>query len=771
LAGLLPLVMPLITDLLAGLLNIGRVRGTGGFSWQAVRSFRDSFLRILLAVAFIPYEALLGINAIGVTLWRMGVTRRQLLRWTTSAQTERLFERNNGRIGIWLEMIAAPISALSLALLLFIFRPGSLAVAAPLLALWLFAPEIAYWISRPTRAEAEPLTESDRSRLHRLASRTWLFFEQFVGPEDHWLPPDHYQEFPLGILAHRTSPTNIGLNLLTILGAYDLGYIGLLSLSARLRNSFDTLDKMERYRGHFLNWYDTRTLEPLEPSYISTVDSGNLAGCLIALGQGLQDLSTAPVLRWEIFQGLLDALALLSEHLDNLEDCAIPLSIEEPRAVIDDLVEQIRLVEGRPHDWPLLLARLSSPKSPRQPGWSELDQTLLSFVEECAEALDTESVRRLRLYTQSVRQRLDNALREVDLLHPWISALSQPPALFSQPEDFPGLSAAWNKLVEVFTGQCGIGRIREVASAGQAALATIIDDLMRLDQSSAYGAPAQRIAAALDWSRSLRTALGSAAEAGEMLLAEFQALASEAESYVREMDFQFLFDPDRKVLHIGYNRTLGRLDPNYYDLLASEARIASLVAIAKGEVPVSHWLHLGRPLNNVDGRPVLLSWSATMFEYLMPLLFVRNYRGTLLEQSAFSATDIQIEYGRSKGTPWGISESGYYRFDPFQAYQYRAFGVPGLGFKRGLGDDLVITPYASLLALPLRPGAVLQNLTSLEDLGAQGAFGFYEAVDFTSERLSLGKRYELVREYMAHHQAMIFLSLANFFQDDRTTTG
>jgi hypothetical protein len=232
------------------------------------------------------------------------------------------------------------------------------------------------------------------------------------------------------------------------------------------------------------------------------------------------------------------------------------------------------------------------------------------------------------------------------------------------------------------------------------------------------------------------------------------------EGFVTDMD-RFLFD-QIGIFHIGYNLLLGRLDNNYYDLLESESRIASLIAIAKGDIPQSHWLHLSRPLTKVDRTGVLLSWNATMFEYLMPDLMVRSYPGTLLHHSANGAVDYQIDYGREKNVPWGISESGYYRFDANLAYQYRAFGVPGLGFKRGLGDDLVISPYASLLALPLRPHDVLKNIADLKKLSAMGIYGFYEAIDFTESRLSLGNSYEIVREYMAHHQGMIFLSLVNF---------
>ncbi len=232
------------------------------------------------------------------------------------------------------------------------------------------------------------------------------------------------------------------------------------------------------------------------------------------------------------------------------------------------------------------------------------------------------------------------------------------------------------------------------------------------------------------------------------------------------MDFQYLFHPQRRVFHIGFNLDAGQLDNNYYDLLASEARIASIIALAKGEVPQSHWLQLGRPLTQVEGLYVLLSWSATMFEYLMPPLFLRSYPGTLLADSAQGAVRHQIAYGKAKGVPWGISESGFYRFDANQNYQYRAFGVPGLGFKRGLGDDLVIAPYASLMAIRYDPHAVAQNLAILMEHGSFGLYGVYESIDFTADRLLAGEPSMVVHEYMAHHQGMILMAMVNFFHND-----
>ena len=272
---------------------------------------------------------------------------------------------------------------------------------------------------------------------------------------------------------------------------------------------------------------------------------------------------------------------------------------------------------------------------------------------------------------------------------------------------------------------------------------------------------------AREWCGQLAAALDEAQSNAQALLEKYQAIADRAEHFFLTMDFGFLYSPQRGVFHIGYNVDAERPDDNYYDLLASEVRLASLIAIAKGDVPERHWLHLGRPLTELKGMRALLSWSGTMFEYLMPSLLMRSYGNTLLDQSVDAVVEHQIDYGRQRNVPWGVSESGYYRFDNNQIYQYRAFGVPGLGFKRGLGDDLVVTPYASVLALSHRPQEVVANLDQLTEMGMLGDYGYYEAVDYTPARLATGREHAIVRSYMIHHQGMILLSLANYLQDQR----
>jgi cyclic beta-1,2-glucan synthetase len=754
-AGALVLTVPVLTGFFGAL----RRRLSGLPSYQSEASLKNSLFRWLLALTFLPYEAQITADAIIKTLVRLGITHRGLLRWTTSDQAAR---RLVGRDALttWLQLVFSPILATVLAILIALLRPATLPWVAPLLAAWFLAPAAAIWISRSQTQHTEVLDAGQRSELRRLARRTWLFFEQFISPEDQWLPPDHFQESPLGIVAHRTSPTNIGLALLSALGAYDLGYLEVLTLSTRLVSSFDTLDKLERYRGHFLNWYDTRSLDPLQPRYVSTVDSGNLAACLLALRQGCLEIQGNPVLRWDSFEGLLDAIDLLDAVFRELDAPSLRPAIHELRNALSSIVQAIQSVKEQPARWVALLSDLGGSGNGQvsRLNWSELDRLIVGLVENYPLELGPENLRRLRYYNRGARQQLNSIQRCIDLLLPWSVSFQNIPASFQDGSLPPSMAEAWNALEAAFPEQPSLAEIPAAHRAGLLALRQLKDSMKSLD--GAGWEDARR------WVQSLEDTLTTDGMRAEILVIGFTELARRSNALFQAMDFSFLFDSQRQVFHIGYNVTTGSLDLNYYDLLASEARLASLVAIAKGEVPHSHWLHLGRPFTRVDGRQALLSWSATMFEYLMPRLLVSSAPGTLLGQTLEVVTDRQIEYGRERNIPWGISESGYYRFDANQFYQYRAFGVPGLGYKRGLGDDLVITPHASLLALPLRPGAVLQNMERLKRLGMLGMYGYYEAADFTPARLVVGQEIAIIQSYMAHHQGMIMISLVNYLRGD-----
>lgn len=779
LLGLLTPAFSLIAGAVTGLL--AAVRTKQGNPWQRFRqALRNNALRWLLFLAFLPYESLLDLDAIGRTLVRIFVRRRKLLEWTTAARAVRIFGNNVTVETTLIRMLPSILIVALLALLVNIVSPTALFVSAPFFLVWLLAAEIAYWISRPIRSDVPSPTVEQRRQLRAYARRTWLFYEQFVGPDDNWLPPDHFQESPRGVVAHRTSPTNVGLYLLSMLSAYDLGYISVADFAVRLRFTFETMSRLDRYRGHFLNWIDTSSLAPLPPSYVSTVDSGNLAGCLIALKQGCLALPQQRIWRWQWWEGLLDTIRLLAERIDAAQPVA-PQGTDEAstsqpdqastngltsnnvhdnlRRYLHELEAQVSRARERPEAWYTLLNQIGE----------EQIQQLDHLLAQSATIMDAGVLRDSRIYSERIHQHLRIMQREIAQMLPWLALLAKPPAIFTAPTSAPAFRRAWQNLVAALPTTARWQEIEQICSGGQEQLTVLRTELAH-EQSAGvehHWRPSE-LAAAEQWCDHLAAQLNAAARAAAALLGNLHDLAQQADRYVQEMDFSFLYHRQRQVFHIGYNLDVGRLDNSYYDLLASEARIASLLAIAKQDVPQQHWLYLARPLTQVEsGEQALLSWSGTMFEYLMPPLLLRSYPDTLLYQSSLAAIDQQIAYGHQKGVPWGISESGFYTFDAAMNYQYRAFGVPGLGFKRGLSDDLVIAPYASLLALPFRPREVMQNIEQLKRIDALGRYGFYEAIDFTPSHLGLGQEQAIVRSYMAHHQGMIMLALADYLLGKR----
>jgi cyclic beta-1,2-glucan synthetase len=620
---------------------------------------RDVFLAVSqtgLTVTMLAYQAWLMSDAIVRTLARVYVTRRRLLEWVTAAQAKAGLRLDLG--GFCRRMAGGVVLAAAAAVAVAWGRPEAWPAALPFLMLWAASPAVARRISVPRRtASTQPLSSTDARALRVIARRTWRFFETFVGPEDHALPPDNFQETPNPVVAHRTSPTNIGLYLLSTVAARDFGWLGTLDAVERLEATLETMNGLERFRGHFYNWYDTRHCDPLEPKYVSSVDSGNLAGHLIALARACEGMIDCPRLERSALAGIEDTTSLVR------------------------------------------LATVAAAGDAR-PG-----ATTRGRLEEALEAV-TAAVQR------SVRDPAE-----------WGSRLS-------------ALSAHARAVLDL-------------------ARALVHEDPER--------APAE----ILVWAEALQATVESHRRDLDMpeLVPRLTVLARRARALVGAMDFGFLFDPMRKLFAIGYRVMDGSLDAGRYDLLASEARLASFVAIAKGDVPVAHWFRLGRALTPVERDSVLVSWSGSMFEYLMPALVMRAPVGSLLEQTSRLVVRRQITYGAERGVPWGVSESGYNARDLEMTYQYSNFGVPGIGLRRGLVEDVVIAPYATGLAAMIDPTAAVQNFGRLAAAGASGAYGFYEALDYTAPRLPEAAEVAVVRAYMAHHQGMMVVAIGNALHD------
>ncbi|MDO8840486.1 MAG: glucoamylase family protein [Parvibaculum sp.] len=718
----------LFADLVTGLAG-GRRRGAVR---SAMRRLADHAGRWFLALAFLVSDAATALDAIVRTLWRLAVSRRGLLEWTSAAHVAEHLAANGTRAKTWLHMASTPVFAVMLLILLATASPSALPAAAPLLLLWLVAPEIAIWIRRPRRMPVERIDEAERIFLRRVARRTWFYFETFVGPEDNWLPPDNYQEEPHAEIAHRTSPTNIGMMLLSTLTAADLGYIGPIDFSTRIQNALDTLDRLERCHGHIFNWYDTRFLTPLEPRYVSTVDSGNLAVCLLALKQGCLEAARGSAFPVALWDGLGDTLDLLSEagkkfkNSDGGKLCS----------KIESLTLQIAHARENPQDWRTALMNISGHT------WREIEEVVDDLV-AAPKAPSVEALREMNIWLERGRHHLVGMQRDIDAFTPWLTLIAAPPA---------GCEEFASRIEESLPPSMSLAGTDDA----RAKIAEIVATATLHEESEAVS----------QWFSELTVAFARGAQAQHELRESLLDAAMRSERLAEEMDFRPLFDQELRLFFIGYNHSADRVDAHHYDLMATEARLASFFAIAKGDVPLEHWFFLGRPLTQTKHGMSLVSWNGSMFEYLMPPLLLRSDPGTLLGQSERAAVEIQRQYGETYGIPWGVSESAYASRDADHRYQYRAFGVPGLGLRRGLANDHVVAPYATVLALAVNTGAAIANLRELVRLGLVGAFGLFEAADFTPERVPAGQRFLPVRAYMAHHQGMILSALGNALCED-----
>ncbi|MGZ8237684.1 MAG: glucoamylase family protein, partial [Methylobacter sp.] len=629
----------------------------------------------LVTLTLLVQQAILMTDAIVSSLVRIYITKRKLLKWVTALQVK-------SKAGHTMKDLIRPLGSVIIVLffaglIVLIFNPASLGIAAPFLLLWLLSPIAAHILSLPPKPDpAESLIPEDALQLRQVARHTWRFFTTFVTEQENYLPPDNFQEDPNPEIAHRSSPTNFGLYLISTLAAHDMGWIGLIDTIDRLEATLNTLNKMSKLHGHFYNWYDTCDLHPLEPKYVSTVDSGNLAAHLLVLVQGCKELTQQPYPFSTLLSGIADSHRLF--------ESALAKTIDTQRmqmVTLNDLQQKTDKLRA-------LLACT--------PATQEECLRLWRLIKPCADNL-------LDLVRAYAAERGDH-INSSEML-------------------------AWATLLH-----------NDIASHQR--------DMENFGSSIHFHLPSDdhQQPEAQHW---------------KVLTQRINTLAELAEQLFVEMDFRFLYDPNRHLFSLGYRVEKGVIDDSYYDLLASEARLTSLIAIAKREVPSAHWFHLGRRLTRTTHGNVLLSWSGSMFEYLMPSLVTYTPRYSLLDQTCRLVVQSQIEYGEQRRVPWGVSESAFNGRDRWFTYQYSAFGVPGLGMKRGLAYDLVIAPYATALAAMYHTRAAAENFQRLEKLGALGRYGFFEALDFTPSRLAENQKVAFVRCYMAHHQGMSLVSLAN----------
>ncbi|WP_182480093.1 GH36-type glycosyl hydrolase domain-containing protein [Bartonella chomelii] len=627
-----------------------------------LNSIISTTAEILLKTTFIAHSAYFATDAIIRTFYRMLISKQHLLEWKTSAATKLI----PNSLGFYILTMwpASLIGAIAIALPISFYSP-TIFIALPFGLVWFFSPLIAWIVSQPaTFQDMLDISSEDEKALRCIARRTWLYYATFVNAQNNYLPPDNFQEDPEPLVAQRTSPTNIGVYLLSTIAARDFGWISFKDAITRIKRTLSTLEKMEKFRGHLYNWYETDTLKPLLPTYVSTVDSGNLAGHLVTLSSALNEWAQTPDMFLQSDPaGLLDVSDILEETLKEIPDnqhfsCSLYQQIEEHivyfRRVVSTFKEKTETVTSYTINFPLL-------------------------------------ARDIALLTEE----LDKKIQTIESAH----ALS------------------WAKCL-VETCEAHHHNI------------TYDYDVEKLHK-------------------------------------QLNTLATKARQIAFDMKFDFLEQPERQLLSIGYRVQENKLDESCYDLLASEARLSSLFAIAKGDIKFKHWFHLGRLLIPIGWKGALLSWSGSMFEYLMPSLVMREPLGSILDQTNRLIIRHQIQYARKRGLPWGISEAAFNARDHLMNYQYSNFGAPSLGLQRGLSRNAVIAPYASILAAQYMPTQALINLKRLRDLGALGAYGYYDSIDFTPSRVPKGEQYAIVRNYYAHHHGMSILAINNVIFEGR----
>jgi hypothetical protein len=672
--------------------------------WDIVVGAKDAFLEATvtnwLSLTFVAHQALLSMDAVVRTMVRRLITRQRLLQWETAAEAE----LRGGRTTLDIYLKWTPALAFGLFLLVWRAQPGAVSAALPVLLLWACSNPIALWLNRPSRAPRKQASEKDRWLLRLAALRTWRYFAEFCTEDHHWLIPDNFQE-PDSKIAPRISPTNLGFLLNARQAACEFGYLTVPEFAQQTLRTLTTVSQLPRHRGHLFNWYDTQSLLPLPPTFVSSVDSGNLVASLWTLQQGCLDLLTRPLLQTELRDGFLDHLYVLNSvrALPRRKFSAIQTAVKR---------------EG----WLLYLL--------------DIPDAVLKDIHQSASA--PKNAADAQWFQQQAEERIRQVSRTVQMYAPWL--LPEFEALRGIPAIYP---------------QGGAGSLPVLQR-----MPAFIDKLagrLQATVDSMEGGEANALCG------QLLCLLPDARARLVRLIDDLRKIADQAGGLADEMDFGFLVNRGRQLLSIGLDVETQQLNSACYDLLASEARMALFIAIAQDDILQESWFLLGRPLMLEEGIAGVLSWSGTMFEYLMPSLWMRTYPNTQLERAAVAAVRSQQAYAAHKRIPWGISESAYSRMDEIGNYQYHAFGVPQLAIHKLRDDGPVVSPYSTLLALESDPSAALQNLRKMQRMRAIGAYGFYEALDFNSARCrSRFRRFELVRCWMAHHQGMSLLSLANF---------
>jgi len=643
---------------------------------QSFFDFLTSHVSIALNIAFLAHQTLVALDAIIRTVIRSTITHSRLLEWETATEAE-LGIRKRTPVDVYLDWM--PLLAVALAAGLY-FEPQAAPYALPFIIAWFCSKLISNWINRSPHSENTDLRPDESRFLRAVALRTWRYFAEFSNEKNNWLIPDNVQEEPYR-LAERLSPTNLGFLFNARQAAVEFGYLTVSEFVTQTENTLQSCLKLPRYHGHFLNWYDNITRQPLPPLFISSVDSGNLVASLWSLKQGCLQLLREPLFRQNALSGLVDYHTMTGDKSASAE-----------------------------------FNRIAGSRDPA--GWLPLLFRNFPFRE------------RATWWSAEFSNRISSLQKEVRNFAPWL-----------QPEFEP------------------------IRKLGNSDLNGLLKSLTPQKADSFYEELDRKLGAleATPLLTQLRQQIPACREKLGMLALRLQSLADECDRLVRGMNFEMLVNTDRRLLSVGYDVTNQELNKSCYDLLASESRTATFIAVAKGETVQESWFRLGRQHTLCEGESVLISWTGTMFEYLMPVIWQRSHPNTLLDRAGRAAVRVQQKYAKARRVPWGISEAAYSKTDTEGNYQYHAFGVPGLALSVARDNALVISPYSSCLALSVDPVTAVENLMGMARRKWLRDYGFYESIDFSgsASRRFLPRKHVLVRCWMAHHQGMSLAAICN----------
>jgi cyclic beta-1,2-glucan synthetase len=713
LATLAVIALPTYWQFAMSILRGGRALFTSIFwkNWGA--DFGISQANLFMRIASLCHQSLITLDAIVRSVVRMTMTHERLLEWETAAEAESSYGKKSP-VETYLQ--AVPWLTFLIGLFIAIERKEAFLVALPLLILWGLSKPIEQWFDLPARTEDTKIDAENKALLRLSALRTWRLFREFSTAEENWLIPDTIQK-PEALVLHRISTTNLGLLLNSRLAAVDLGFLTVPEFVTDTERTFDSIDRMPKMNGQMYNWYDNFTLEAVKPRFISAVDNGNLVCALWTVKQGCLGAIHEPIFRPEILQGVRD-------HLDTIE------GLFTAEGQDDSLLAAVREMKQR-------VGSLGTSPATWLEGLTGCERVIVALAKKLSsDAIESEA----RWWVYELRLRISHLESLVYDFAPWL-----------QPQ---------------FAKCCSDPAILQIIQPEKLTLEALPKICHTLDQKIwrvlEEGGSNIESRSALQL---LRSAVMRTSSIAKSITTRLERLAERGDALAKSMDFKFFLDPKKKLLFTGYNAEEGKFTPSHYDLLASEVRAGVFAAIAKGEIPQESWMALERRMTSYENEHVLLSWTGTMFEYLMPLLWMKTYPNTILDQTTRGAIRAQKKYAALHSIPWGLSEASCSKINSAGHYHYEAFGVPGLAVSRDLSRDLVVSPYSSFLGLLVDFKSALENIRQLKELGLLGTYGFYESADFTPSRLSTGNKFEIERCWLAHHQGMSLMSVANLLCD------